>query len=221
MLKQYKNLFDINETKASELFLECNHPFEVLPKIKEYIKILIDTLDEDYIEIKENVYVHKTANISETAYIKGPAIIGANTEVRHGAYIRGNAIIGDNCVIGNSTEIKNSILFNNSKCPHFNYVGDAILGEYSHIGAGVICSNVKSDNSNIVVKFDDDKVETGLRKFSTILGSRVEVGCNSVLCPGTIIFKNTNVYPLTRVRGVIKENKIVKDINNIVDKESD
>lgn len=220
MLKEYKKLFDINETQATKLFEECSHPWEVLPKIKGYIKVIINSLSDEYEEVSENVFIHKTAIISESACIKGPTIIGAYTEVRHGSFIRGNVIIGQNCVIGNSTEIKNAILFNNVKCPHFNYVGDSILGEYSHIGAGVILSNVKSDNSSISVKFENKIIETNLRKFGAILGSHVEVGCNSVLCPGTIIFENTNIYPLTKVRGVIKEDRIVKDMNNIVKKES-
>ena len=163
--------------------------------------------------------MHNSAKISDKATIIGPTIIGANTEVRPGAYIRGNAIIGDKCVIGNSTEVKNAIIFNNVQCPHYNYVGDSILGEYAHTGAGVILSNVKSDKTHVKVKIDNEVIDTGLKKFSAILGNNVEVGCNSVICPGTIIYPNTNIYPLTRVRGVIGANKIVKDSNTIVEKE--
>ena len=187
--------------------------------IKDYIIKLISNLGEDYLELGENVYAHKSAKISDKATIIGPTIIGANTEVRPGAFIRGNAIIGEKCVIGNSTEVKNAIIFNNVQCPHYNYVGDSILGEYSHTGAGVILSNVKSDKTHVKVKIEDDVIDTGLKKFSAILGDRVEVGCNSVICPGTIIYPDTNIYPLTRVRGVIGPKKIVKDTSVIVEKE--
>ena len=165
------------------------------------------------------MWVHKSAKISASACIVGPTIIGENTEVRHCAYIRGNVIVGDNCVIGNSTEVKNAIIFNNCQCPHYNYVGDAILGEYAHTGAGVILSNVKSDKSNVIIKDGENDIHTGLRKMSAIIGDHVDIGCNSVLCPGTVIFPNTNIYPLTRVRGVIGENMIVKSMDNIVNKE--
>lgn len=207
----YNNLLNLDSTIAKGLLENCNYPWEALPLIKEYILQLIPNLGEDYIEISENVYAHKTAKISSTACINGPTIIGKNTEIRHGAYIRGSALIGDNCVIGNSTEVKNSIIFNNVQCPHFNYVGDSIMGEYSHIGAGVILSNVKSDKTNVKVISDEEIIETGLRKFGSIIGDHVEVGCNSVLCPGTIIYPNSIIYPLTRVRGVIGEDTIVKN----------
>ena len=210
---KYNNLLNLNATIASNLFEECKYPWEVLPLINNYILQLIPNLGEDYIEIAENVYVHKTAIINKNAYIKGPAIIGKNVEIRQSAYIRGNVIIGDNCVIGNSTEVKNSILFNNVQCPHFNYVGDSVMGEYSHIGAGVILSNVKSDKTNIKVVSDEETIETHLRKFGSIIGDNVEVGCNSVLCPGTIVYPGSIIYPLTRVRGVIGENIIMKDKN--------
>ena len=219
MLKKYENLLNLNATIAKSLFEEYKHPWEVLPMIEDFILKTIPNLGDEYEEISKDVYIHKTAKISETAYIKGPAIIGANTEVRHCAFIRGKVIIGDNCVIGNSTEVKNAIIFNNVQCPHFNYVGDAVLGEYAHTGAGVILSNVKSDKSNVNVKDKEEVIETGLRKFSAILGNHVEVGCNSVVCPGSVVGENTNIYPLTRVRGVIPANRIVKDMNNIVDKE--
>ena len=201
------------------LFKNCDYPWEVLPKIKEFIMNLIPNLGDEYEEVEENVYIHKEAKVAKSACIVGPTIIGANTEVRPGAFIRGNAIIGEKCVIGNSTEVKNAIIFDNVQCPHYNYIGDSVLGEYSHTGAGVILSNVKSDKSHVKVKMEDEVIDTGLKKFSAILGDRVEVGCNSVICPGTIIYPDTNIYPLTRVRGVIGPKKIVKDTNVIVEKE--
>lgn len=219
MLKQYNELLNLDATIAKDLFVNINHPWEVLPMIKEYILNIIPTLGKEYIKISEDVYAHQSAKISPSACINGPTIIGKDTEIRHCAFIRGSAIIGDNCVIGNSTEVKNAIIFDNVQCPHYNYVGDAVLGQYAHTGAGVILSNVKSDKTNIKVKIDDEIVETGLRKFSAIIGDHVEVGCNSVICPGTIIYPNTNIYPLTRVRGVIGPNKIVKDKQNIIEKE--
>ncbi|MBQ6841225.1 MAG: UDP-N-acetylglucosamine pyrophosphorylase [Bacilli bacterium] len=219
MLKKYNDLLNLDATIAKELFEKVEHPWEVLPKIKEYILDLIPTLGDEYIQLSENVYAHKSAKISPTACIDAPTIIGADTEVRHCAYIRGSVIVGNKCVIGNSTEVKNAIIFNNVQCPHYNYVGDALLGEFAHTGAGVILSNVKSDKSNVILKLDGETIETGLRKFSAIVGNHVEVGCNSVLCPGTIIYPNTNIYPLTRVRGVIGPNKIVKDMQNIIEKE--
>ena len=219
MLKKYKELLNLDATIAKELFEECNHPWKVLPKIKEFILKLIPTLGDEYEEVDENVYVHKEAKVARSACIVGPTIICKGAEIRHCAYIRGSVIVGENSIVGNSTEVKNSIIFNNVQCPHYNYVGDSVLGEYAHTGAGVICSNVKSDKKNLNVRIDDEVIETGLRKFGAIIGDHVEVGCNSVLCPGTIIFPNTNIYPLTRVRGVIGSNKIVKDMNNIIEKE--
>ena len=215
MLKKYNSLLNLDATIASDLFLEYEHPWEVLPMIEMFILRIGPKLGSEYEEKGKNIYVHKTAKISDTASINGPCIIGPNADIRHCAYIRGNVVIGENSVVGNSTEVKNSIIFNNVQCPHFNYVGDSILGEYSHIGAGVILSNVKSDKTNIVVKDNEETYETGLRKFSAILGNHVEVGCNSVVCPGSIIGENTNIYPLTRVRGVIAPNSIVKDMSNI------
>lgn len=219
MLKKYVSLLNLDATIASDLFLECEHPWDVLPMIELYILRIASKLGDEYEEKGDNVFVHKSAKISDTASISGPCIIGANTEVRPGAYIRGKVIVGDNCIVGNSSELKNAIMFNNAKCPHFNYVGDSVMGEYAHIGAGVILSNVKSDNSNIVVKDGNESYETGLRKFSAILGNYAEIGCNSVLCPGTIIGENSNVYPLTRVRGVVPSNSIVKSMDNIIEKE--
>lgn len=219
MIKNYNDLLNLDATEAKSLFEKSDYPWEVLPKIKEFILSLGPTLGDDYEEIKESVWIHKTAVLAPSASINAPCIIGENTEVRHCAFIRGSVLIGNNCVIGNSTEIKNAIIFNNCQCPHYNYIGDAILGEYAHTGAGVILSNVKSDKTNIVIKDENDKYETNLRKMSAIIGNHVEIGCNSVVCPGSIIFPNTNIYPLTRVRGIIGENKIVKSMDNIVDKE--
>lgn len=219
MLKRYEGLFNLDATIAKDLFNDIDHPWEVLPKIKDFILGLIPNLGDDYEEICENVYVHKDASVARSALIVGPTIICKGAEVRHCAYIRGSVIVGENSIVGNSTEVKNAIIFNNCQCPHYNYVGDSILGEYAHTGAGVVLSNVKSDKKNIKIKLDDEIIETGLRKFGAILGDHVEVGCNSVLCPGTLVFNNSNIYPLTRVRGVIDSNVIVKDMNNIVEKE--
>lgn len=219
MLKNYKQLFNLDATIAKELFESCRHPWDVLPLIKEFILKLIPTLGDEYEEVDENVYVHKEAKVAKSACIVGPTIICKGAEIRHCAYIRGSVIVGENSIVGNSTEVKNAIIFNNVQCPHYNYVGDSVLGEYAHTGAGVILSNVKSDKKNIKITMDGEVIETGLRKFGAIIGDHVEVGCNSVLCPGTVIFPNTNIYPLTRVRGVIGENKIVKDMNNIIEKE--
>ena len=220
MLKKYNSLLNLDATIASDLFEEYEHPWEVLPMIEMFILRISSKLGSEYEERDKNVFVHKTAKISDTASITGPCIIGANAEIRHCAYIRGKVIVGDNSVIGNSTEVKNAIIFNNVQCPHFNYVGDAIMGEYSHIGAGVILSNFKSDGSNVKVRDNGEVIETGLRKFGAILGNHADIGCNSVLFPGTVIGENTNVYPLTRVRGVVGSRKIVKDIDDIVEKEA-
>ena len=219
MLKKYDGLLNLNATIASSLFDKVEHPWEVLPLIKSFILEIIPTLGSEYKEISENVFVHESVKIAEKAVINGPTIICKGVDVRPGAFIRGSVIVGENCVIGNSTEVKNAIIFNNSQCPHYNYVGDSILGEYAHTGAGVILSNFKSDGSNVKVRDNNEVIETGLRKFGAILGNHADIGCNSVLFPGTIIGENTNVYPLTRVRGVIGSNKIVKDIDVIVEKE--
>lgn len=214
-----KNLFDLNNTIAKEYLEKYEYPWEALPEIKNFIKDLINKLDKnEYKEIKENVWVHNSATIAPSAYIDGPTIIGKDSEIRHCAYIRGNAIIGEGVVIGNSCEVKNAIIFNKSQVPHFNYVGDSILGYHAHMGAGSIVSNLKSDGKNITVKDEFEKVETGLRKFGAIVGDNVEIGCNSVLNPGTVIGKNSNVYPLARVRGLVRENSIYKDEDNVVEK---
>ena len=213
------NLYSLDETIAKELMLKYTYPWEVLPHISEYILELGKKLPKDeYEEISENVWVHKTANIYKSAYIKGPAIICKDAEIRHCAFIRGNAIVGEGAVVGNSTELKNVILFNKVQVPHYNYVGDSILGYKSHMGAGSITSNVKSDKKLVIVKDGTEKIETGLKKFGAMLGDNVEVGCGSVLNPGTVIGKNTNIYPLSSVRGVVPENSIYKNKNEIVDK---
>ena len=215
-----KNLFeDLNQTVAKELFEGCEYPWEVLAKIKDGIVKIGENLSlDEYDKIGEDVWIAKSAKVAPTAFIGGPAIIGKDTEVRHCAFIRGAAIVGDNCVVGNSVELKNVIMFNNVHVPHYNYVGDSILGFKSHMGAGSITSNLKSDETLVVVKNGDEKIETGLKKFGAMIGDHVEVGCNSVLNPGTVIGKNTNIYPLSSVRGVVKANSIYKKQGDIVEK---
>lgn len=220
-MKDYEitNLFNLDETFAKDIFTNCTYPWEVLPKIKDFIIELGNSLNsEDYDKIGDNVWISKTAKVAPTAFIAGPTIIGANTEIRHCAFIRGNAIVGDNCVVGNSTELKNVILFNNVQVPHYNYVGDSILGFHSHMGAGAITSNVKSDKQLVVVKTSDSKIETGLKKFGAIIGDNVEIGCGSVLNPGSIIGKNSNIYPLSSIRGIVPANSIYKKQGEVVNK---
>ncbi len=213
-------LFDLSHSIAGEYLAQFKYPWEALKGIEKFIIELGNTLSPDeYDNPKENVWIAKDAKVFESAYIGAPCIIDHGAEVRHCAFIRGGAIIGKNSVFGNSCEIKNSIIFDDAQTPHYNYVGDSILGWHSHMGAGSITSNVKSDRSNIVVKCGKEVVETGRYKIGAMLGDYVEVGCNSVLNPGTIIGKNTNIYPVSRVRGVIMENSIFKDENNIVLKE--
>lgn len=213
------NLYTLEETVAAPLFNGKVYPWEVLPIIKTEIFDIIKTLDKDIYEDRgDNVFVAKSAKVYPTATIIGPAIIGERTEVRPGAFIRGNAIVGNDCVVGNSTELKNVILFNHVQVPHYNYVGDSILGFYSHMGAGSITSNVKSDKTLVVVKCEGEEIETGLKKFGAMLGDHVEVGCNSVLNPGTVIGRNTNIYPLSPVRGVVPSDSIYKDKEHIVKK---
>lgn len=213
------NLYNLDETIAKKIFNGCEYPWEVLPKIKDFIIELGQTLSsEEYNKICENIWIAKSATVAPTAYINGPTIIGKNAEIRHCAFIRGNAIVGEGCVVGNSTELKNVILFNKVQVPHYNYVGDSILGYSSHMGAGSITSNVKSDKKLVVVKDGTEKIETGLKKFGAMLGDNVEVGCGSVLNPGTVIGKNSNIYPLSSVRGVVAENSIYKKQGEIVNK---
>ena len=214
-----KNLYSLDQTIATKIFDGATYPWEVLPKIKDFIVELGKTLSkEEYDQIEENIWVAKTAKVAPTAFIAGPAIIGKNSEVRHCAFIRGNAIVGENSVVGNSTELKNVILFNNVQVPHYNYVGDSILGYKSHMGAGSITSNVKSDKKLVIVKNGENKIETGLKKFGAMIGDNVEVGCGSVLNPGSVIGRNTNIYPLSSVRGVVQENSIYKNQNEIIEK---
>lgn len=216
---EIKNLYNLDETIAKDIFEGCLYPWEVLPKIKDFIINLGENLNnEEYDKVGENVWIAKSAKVAESAYINGPTIIGKNAEIRHCAFIRGNVIVGENAVVGNSTELKNVILFNNVQVPHYNYVGDSILGYKSHMGAGSITSNVKSDKKLVIVKSEDEKIETGLKKFGAMLGDNVEVGCGSVLNPGTVIGKNTNIYPLSSVRGVVKENRIYKKQEEVVEK---
>lgn len=216
---QTENYFDISKTIASDIFAEVNNVWEVLPEISKFIVKLGNTLPKEIFEQQgENIWIAKTAKVASTASLTGPLIIDENAEVRHCAFIRGNAIVGKNCVVGNSTELKNVILFDNVQVPHYNYVGDSVLGYRSHLGAGAITSNVKSDKSLVTVNYRGEKTETGLKKFGAIVGDGVEVGCSSVLNPGTVIGKNSNVYPLSMVRGVIDANSIYKKQGEIVKK---
>ena len=215
-----KNLYDLNETIAKELLEKYEYPWEVLPHIEEFIIKLGNSLDKnEYIKRGENIWIHKTAKVFDSAYIAGPAIIGENAEVRQCAFIRGKAIVGKNSVVGNSTELKNVILFNNVQVPHYNYVGDSILGFHAHMGAGSITSNVKSDKKLVVIKGKGEKIETGIKKVGAFVGDYVEVGCQSVLNPGTVVGRHTNIYPLSSVRGVIPANSIFKSPDNIVEKQ--
>ena len=216
-----KNLFGNISDPIKKLFDDTTYPWEIIPKISSYINMLIDnknTMLKDYKMISDGVFVGDNVTISPLSTIIPPAIIGSGTEIRPGAYLRGNVIIGEKCVIGNSTEVKNSVLLNHADAPHYNYIGDSILGSHSHMGAGAICSNLKSDKSNIVVKSPKDNYETNLRKMGAILGDNVEVGCGSVLNPGTIICANTTIYPLTNVRGVVGENSIMKSKDVTIEK---
>ena len=221
MLKDFTiaNMLDMTQTIAGELFQGKTYPWEVLPEIGDFIVKLGKTLDPDeYDYLEGDIWIAKSAKVAPTSCINGPAIIGKNTEVRHCAFIRGKALVGEGCVVGNSTELKNVVLFNNVQVPHYNYVGDAVLGYKSHMGAGSICSNVKSDKKLVVVKDGEEKIETGLKKFGAMLADYVEVGCGSVLNPGTVIGRNTNIYPLSPVRGCVPANSIYKNKDEIVTK---
>ncbi len=214
-----ENLYNLNETIAKDIFEGATYPWEVLPKIEEFIINLGKQLDKNEYEEKEgNIWIAKSAKVAPTAYIAGPAIIGKNAEVRHCAFIRGKAIVGEGAVVGNSTELKNVILFNKVQVPHYNYVGDSILGYKAHMGAGSITSNVKSDKKLVIVKNKQEQIETGLKKFGAMIGDEVEVGCGSILNPGSVIGKHTNIYPLSSVRGVVAENSIYKNKNEIIEK---
>ncbi len=204
-------LLDLTKSIAAPLLEKTEYPWEALPKIKAFILELGETLPSDvYEKIGEDVWIAKSAKVAPTAYIDGPTIIGEGAEIRHCAFIRGSVIVGSDSIVGNSCEVKNSIIFDGVQTPHYNYVGDSILGYHSHMGAGSVTSNVKSDKTNVSVMTDGERVPTGLRKFGAILGDYVEVGCNSVLCPGSVVGRNCTIYPLTRVRGYIHENSIHK-----------
>ena len=213
-------LYDLSHTAAKDYLSKFTYPWEALKGISEFIISYGKTLSSDeYDNPSENVWVHKTAKVFPTAYLGAPCIIGANTEVRHGAFIRGSALVGENCVVGNSVELKNVIIFDNVQTPHYNYVGDSILGFKSHMGAGSITSNVKSDKTNVVIKSGEERIETGIKKIGAMLGDFVEVGCNSVLNPGTIIGRNSNIYPTSCVRGVVPSDSIYKTGGVVVHKQ--
>ena len=215
-----KENYSLDQTIAKDIFNGVTYPWEVLPKISNFILELGATLSEDEYEKRgENVWVAKSAKVAPTAFINGPAIIGKDVEVRHCAFIRGNAIVGEGAVVGNSTELKNVILFNKVQVPHYNYVGDSVLGYKSHMGAGSITSNVKSDKKLVVVKAGEEKIETGMKKFGAMLGDEVEVGCGSVLNPGTVVGNHSNIYPLSSVRGFVPANSIYKKQGEVVTKE--
>ena len=212
-----KDLYDLEHTLAKDYLAGFTYPWEARKGIKDMILALGETLGEEYQEIAPQVWVHNTAKIAPTAYIGAPTIIGPNTEVRHCAFIRGSALVGDTCVVGNSVELKNVIIFDNVQVPHFNYVGDSILGHRSHMGAGSVTSNVRSDKALVVIH-GEEEIPTGQKKVGAMLGDRVEVGCNSVLNPGTIIGRDSNVYPTSCVRGVVPANSIYKNNGTIVEK---
>ena len=215
-----RSLFDLSHTLASDYLAGFTYPWEALKGIKDLILTLGPNLDlAEYTEVSPQVWVHKTATVAPTAYLGAPCNIGANTEVRHCAFIRGSALVGENCVVGNSVELKNVILFDNVQTPHYNYVGDSILGYKSHMGAGSITSNVKSDKTLVCVNIPEGKVPTGLKKFGAMLGDHVEVGCNSVLNPGTVIGRNSNIYPLSCVRGFVPGGSIYKTGGIVAPKE--
>ena len=216
-----KDLYDLDHTLAKDYLLKFTYPWEALKGIKDFILELGSTLGDDYEQREENVWVHKTAKVFPSAYLGAPCIIGPETEVRHGAFIRGSALVGANCVVGNSVELKNVILFDHVQTPHYNYVGDSILGYFSHMGAGSITSNVKSDKKLVVVHNGTEQIETGIKKFGAMLGDYVEVGCNAVCNPGTVIGRHSSVYPTSCVRGVIPENCIFKNSGTVIERKAD
>lgn len=212
-----KNLFDLDKTIAKDLFEGAVYPWEVLPKIKEFIVKLGNTLDPEIYEKRgEDIWIAKSAKVAPSAYLGGPLIICENAEIRHCAFIRGSAIVGAGAVVGNSTELKNAVLFDGVQVPHYNYVGDSILGYKAHTGAGAITSNLKSDKKLVTVMCDGEKVETGVKKFGAMLGDFADIGCNSVLNPGTVVGRGTRVYPLSMVRGYVPEHSIYKNKNEVV-----
>ena len=212
------DLYDLEHSQAGEYLSGFEYPWQALSGIKSLILSLGPQLGEEYTETAPQVWVHRTAVVAPTAYLGAPCIIGANTEVRHCAFIRGSALVGENCVVGNSVELKNVILFDNVQVPHYNYVGDSILGYKAHMGAGSLTSNVKSDKTLVVVKNGQEQIPTGLKKFGAMVGDYVEVGCNSVLNPGTVIGRDSNIYPLSSVRGTVPANSIFKTGGVIVEK---
>lgn len=217
-----EDLFDLKETMAAELFAGLTYPWEALPKIGDFIRKLGATLDEaEYEKIGEDVWIARSAKVFPSAYIHGPAIIGKEAEVRHCAFIRGNALVGEGAVVGNSTELKNVVLFNKVQVPHYNYVGDSILGFRAHMGAGSITSNVKSDKKLVKVHTPEGDIETGIKKFGAMVGDGVEVGCGSILNPGTVVGRESNIYPLSSVRGVVPERSIYKKQGEVIEKHED
>ena len=215
-----KEMYTLEETIAKDIFDGVTYPWEVLPKISEFILKLGETLpEEEYDKVGDDVWIARSANVFSSAYIKGPAIIGKNAEIRQCAFIRGNAIVGEGAVVGNSTELKNVILFNKVQVPHYNYVGDSILGYKSHMGAGSITSNVKSDKTLVVVKTPEGNIETGLKKFGAMLGDEVEVGCGTILNPGSVVGSHTNINPLSSVRGFVPSGSIYKKQGEVVEKQ--
>lgn len=212
-------LFDLEHTMAKSYLEQFEYPWQALNGIKDLILELGPKLGEEYTQVSPTVWVHKTAEVAPSAFVGGPCIIGANTEVRHCAFIRGSALVGENCVVGNSTEVKNVILFDHVQIPHFNYAGDSILGYKVHMGGGTMTSNVKSDKSAVTVRNGDERIETGLKKFGAILGDHVEVGANTLLNPGAVVGRNSIIYPMACVRGVVPENSIWKNDGRVVKKE--
>ena len=210
------DLYDLDHTLAADYLRQFTYPWEALKGIKEMILALGPTLGEDYEEVQPKVWVHKTAKVFPSAYLGAPCLIGPNTEVRHCAFIRGSALVGEGCVVGNSTEIKNAVIFDGVQIPHYNYVGDSILGFRSHMGAGVVASNFRSDKGNVNVHDGNETIETGLRKLGAILGDGSDVGCNSVLCPGSVVGRDCIIYPLSRVRGYLPERSIFKGDGTVV-----
>ena len=212
------DLYDLSHSAAGDYLKGFTYPWEALSGIKQLILSLGENLGDDYEQVKPQVWVHKTATVAPTAFLGAPCIIGAGTEVRHCAFVRGSALVGENCVVGNSVELKNVILFDNVQVPHYNYVGDSILGYRSHMGAGSLTSNVKSDKTLVVIKSKDEAIPTGRKKVGAMVGDYVEVGCNSVLNPGTVIGRHSNIYPTSCVRGVVPENSIFKTGGIVVTK---
>lgn len=215
------DLYDLNHTQASSYLQQYEYPWEALKGIKDFIIELGSSLGDDYNEISEHVWVHKDAKVFDSAYLGAPCIIGARTEVRHCAFIRGSALVGEDCVIGNSVELKNVIIFDSVQVPHYNYVGDSILGYKAHMGAGSITSNVKSDKKLVKVHTPEGDIETGIKKFGAMIGDNVEVGCGSVLNPGTVIGRESNIYPLSSVRGVVPSRSIYKKQGEVAAKHED